>query len=78
MNDVAQTVVHEVLEEVVAALGLNGSVEVDSDGEVVTIKRDEKLTALANELGGNVPVRKKAPSNKDVLVWLYWDEWKPA
>jgi spoIIIJ-associated protein len=36
MNDVAQTVVHEVLEEVVAALGLKGSVEVDSDGEIVT------------------------------------------
>jgi spoIIIJ-associated protein len=36
MNDVAETVVHEVLEEVVAALGLKGSVEVDSDGEVVT------------------------------------------
>jgi spoIIIJ-associated protein len=36
MNDVAETAVHEVLEEVVAALGLKGSVEVDSDGEVVT------------------------------------------
>ncbi len=36
MNDVAETVVHEVLEEVVAALGLKGSVEVESDGEVVT------------------------------------------
>ena len=36
MNDVAETAVHEVLEEVVAALGLKGTVEVESDGEVVT------------------------------------------
>jgi spoIIIJ-associated protein len=36
MNDVAETAVHEVLEEVIAALGLKGSVEVESDGEVVT------------------------------------------
>ena len=36
MNDVAETAVHEVLEEVVAALGLRGSVEVESDGEIVT------------------------------------------
>jgi spoIIIJ-associated protein len=36
MNDVAETVVNEVLEEVVAALGLKGSVDVESDGDVVT------------------------------------------
>jgi spoIIIJ-associated protein len=36
MNDVAETAVHEVLDEVVAALGLKGTVEVESDGEVVT------------------------------------------
>jgi spoIIIJ-associated protein len=36
MNDVAETAVHEVLEEVVTALGLKGSVEVESDGDVVT------------------------------------------
>ena len=36
MNEVAETAVHEVLEEVVSALGLKGSVEVESAGEVVT------------------------------------------
>jgi spoIIIJ-associated protein len=36
MNDVAETAVHEGLDEVVAALGLKGTVEVESDGEVVT------------------------------------------
>jgi spoIIIJ-associated protein len=36
MNEVAETTVHEVLEEVVSALGLNGSVEVESDGEIIT------------------------------------------
>jgi spoIIIJ-associated protein len=36
MNDVAETVVNEVLEEVVAALGLKGSVDVESEGDVVT------------------------------------------
>jgi spoIIIJ-associated protein len=36
MNEVAETAVHEVLEEVVTALGLNGSVDVESDGEIVT------------------------------------------
>lgn len=49
-----------------------------SGGEMVTIKRGEKLTALADELGGNVPVSKKAPSGKIVMVWLFWGEWKPA
>jgi spoIIIJ-associated protein len=36
MNEVAETAVHEVLDEVVSALGLKGSVEVESEGEVVT------------------------------------------
>jgi spoIIIJ-associated protein len=36
MNDVAERVVQEVLEEVVEALGLRGSVSVESDGELVT------------------------------------------
>jgi spoIIIJ-associated protein len=36
MNEVAETTVHEVLEEVVSALGLKGSVEVESDGEIIT------------------------------------------
>jgi spoIIIJ-associated protein len=36
MNEVAETAVHEVLEEVVSALGLKGSVEVETEGEVVT------------------------------------------
>jgi spoIIIJ-associated protein len=36
MNDVAQSTVHEVLEEVVEALGLKGSVSVESEGEIVT------------------------------------------
>jgi spoIIIJ-associated protein len=36
MNDVAETTVHEVLDEVVAALGLKGTVDVESDGDVVT------------------------------------------
>jgi spoIIIJ-associated protein len=36
MNEVAQSTVHEVLEEVVAALGLKGSVSVESEGEIVT------------------------------------------
>jgi spoIIIJ-associated protein len=33
---VAQSTVHEVLEEVVEALGLKGSVSVESEGEIVT------------------------------------------
>jgi spoIIIJ-associated protein len=36
MNDVAEATVQEVLEEVVAALGLRGSVEVETNGDVVT------------------------------------------
>jgi spoIIIJ-associated protein len=36
MNDVAETAVHEVLEEVVVALGLKGTVDVETDGDVVT------------------------------------------
>jgi spoIIIJ-associated protein len=36
MNEVAETAVHEVLDEVVSALGLKGSVEVETEGEVVT------------------------------------------
>jgi spoIIIJ-associated protein len=36
MSDVAESTVQEVLEEVVSALGLRGSVEVATDGEVVT------------------------------------------
>jgi spoIIIJ-associated protein len=36
MNDVAETTVHEVLDEVVAALGLKGTVDVESDGDMVT------------------------------------------
>jgi spoIIIJ-associated protein len=36
MTDVAETAVREVLEEIVAGLDLNGSVEVQRDGEVVT------------------------------------------
>jgi spoIIIJ-associated protein len=36
MNDVAQSTVHEVLAEVVTALGLKGTVSVESEGEVVT------------------------------------------
>jgi spoIIIJ-associated protein len=36
MNDVAETAVREVLEEVVSALGLKGSIEVESGDEVVT------------------------------------------
>jgi spoIIIJ-associated protein len=36
MNDVAETVVHEVLDEVVAALGLKGTVDVETNGDVVT------------------------------------------
>jgi spoIIIJ-associated protein len=34
--DVVESTVQEVLEEIVAALGLRGEVEVDRDGEVVT------------------------------------------
>ena len=47
-------------------------------GEMVTIKRGEKFSALADELGGNVPVSKKAPSGNMVMVWLFWDEWEPV
>jgi spoIIIJ-associated protein len=36
MPDVAELTVREVVEEVVAALGLKGAVEIDRDGEVVT------------------------------------------
>ena len=36
MPDVAETTVREVLEEVVAALGLKGSIEIERDDEVVT------------------------------------------
>jgi spoIIIJ-associated protein len=36
MADVVESTVHEVLEEVVAGLGLSGSIEVHRDGEVVT------------------------------------------
>jgi spoIIIJ-associated protein len=36
MPDVAETTVREVLEEVVAALGLKGSIEIERDGEIVT------------------------------------------
>jgi spoIIIJ-associated protein len=35
-SDVVESTVHEVLEEVVTALGLKGEVEVDRDGDVVT------------------------------------------
>jgi hypothetical protein len=49
----------------------------ESSGEMVVIKRGEKLPALADELGGNVPVSKKAPSGKMVMVWLFWGEWEP-
>ena len=35
-EDVVESTVQEVLEEVVAALGLKGAVEVDRDGDVVT------------------------------------------
>ncbi len=50
----------------------------DPGGETVVITRGEKLPALADELGGNVPVAKEASSGKKVIVWLFWDEWKPA
>ena len=36
MADVVETTVREVLEEVVAGLGLSGTIEVSRDGEVVT------------------------------------------
>ena len=35
-EDVVESTVQEVLEEVVTALGLQGAVEVDRDGDVVT------------------------------------------
>lgn len=46
--------------------------------EMVTIASGERLSAVTDEIGGSVPVRKTAPSGNDVMVWLLWDEWKPV
>lgn len=49
-----------------------------SGSEMVTIASGDQLSAVTDEIGGNVLVRKTAPSGNDVMVFLLWNEWKPV